>query len=144
MPVLVHNANCPTADESAHARASENAARSSRPGEPGGEVGATGGLLWIKGHGLFDLSSDLLYPGIRAPAAAKTETSFFGSHVEVQAAALMQKLQATEARLMITHHDGVCGFCRGNLEAMLPYGATLTVRFQRNRKFFTGGVFTGS
>ncbi|MDX3315269.1 polymorphic toxin-type HINT domain-containing protein, partial [Streptomyces sp. ME08-AFT2] len=139
-PVLVHNSNCPTAEERAHARASETAARSSNPGGSSGTDGATGGFLWIEGHGTFDLVSSRPYPGYRPPAGV---ADGYATHVEAQAAALMHHFQAQNARLMITHPNGVCGTCASTIRAMLPTGAELTVRFQHGRRFFTGGVFVG-
>ncbi|WP_218639557.1 hypothetical protein, partial [Streptomyces acidiscabies] len=56
---------------------------------------------------------------------------------------LMQHFQATNARLMVSHPNGVCGTCASTIRAMLPTGAELTVRFQHGRRFFTGGVFVG-
>ncbi|MGX1638153.1 polymorphic toxin-type HINT domain-containing protein, partial [Streptomyces albidoflavus] len=112
---LVHN--CSTPDERAHARASENAAYSSRP-----DV-ATGGYLWVQGHGEFDLASDRLHPLIRAnrgaiPAAASPGGGqFFGSHVEVQAATIMRILAkqsgsgGLSGRLMVSKPGGPCSFC---------------------------------
>ncbi|MFD8966406.1 RHS repeat-associated core domain-containing protein [Streptomyces sp. NPDC059568] len=139
--VLVHN--CTTADERAHARASENAAHSSRP-----DV-ATGGYLWIKGHGEFDLSSDRLHPLIRAnmneiPAAASPgDGKFFGSHVEVQAATIMRILakqsgsgsEGLFGRLMVSKPGGPCGFCMPNVAGMLPANSSLAVRSQRGQVF---------
>jgi RHS repeat-associated protein len=141
--VLVHNNNCPTLDERAHARASENAARSSRPDQ------ATGGYLSINGHPTFDLASDRLHPLIRAnmdeiPAAARPGGGrFFGSHVEVQAATLMRILAKQagpnaprmEARLMVSKPGGPCSFCASNLAGMLPRNSSLTVHSQLNQIF---------
>ncbi|MEF2528340.1 polymorphic toxin-type HINT domain-containing protein [Streptomyces sp. CS62] len=140
-PVLVHN--CGTADERAHARASANAAFSSRPHV------ATGGYLWIKGHGEFDLSSDRLHPLIRAnmdqiPAAASPGGGkFFGSHVEVQAATIMRILtkqsgsgsEGLVGRLMVSKPGGPCGFCGPNVPGMLPTNSSLAVRSQLNQVF---------
>ena len=144
-PVLVHNNSCPTPDEAAHARASENAARSSRPGAPDdARPGATGGYLWIQGHGRFDLASDRLHPLLNRgdiPAGAIFDDGrFYGSHVEVQAAALMNKLKKAGdprmvARLMVSKPGGPCGFCRNNVEGMLPSNSQLSVRSQLNQVF---------
>ncbi|MDI3342299.1 polymorphic toxin-type HINT domain-containing protein [Streptomyces sp. AJ-1] len=136
---LVHN--CSTPDERAHARASENAAYSSRP-----DV-ATGGYLWVQGHGEFDLASDRLHPLIRAnrgaiPAAASPGGGqFFGSHVEVQAATIMRILAkqsgsgGLSGRLMVSKPGGPCSFCAPNVAGMLPGNSSLVVRFQRGRVF---------
>ncbi|WP_277394676.1 polymorphic toxin-type HINT domain-containing protein, partial [Streptomyces albidoflavus] len=136
---LVHN--CSTPDERAHARASENAAYSSRP-----DV-ATGGYLWVQGHGEFDLASDRLHPLIRAnrgaiPAAASPGGGqFFGSHVEVQAATIMRILAKQSGsggltgRLMVSKPGGPCSFCAPNVAGMLPGNSSLVVRFQRGRVF---------
>ncbi|MER6102544.1 RHS repeat-associated core domain-containing protein [Streptomyces sp. NPDC001832] len=136
---LVHN--CSTADERAHARASENAAYSSRP-----DV-ATGGYLWVQGHGEFDLASDRLHPLIRAnmgeiPAAASPGGGkFFGSHVEVQAATIMRILAKQSGsggltgRLMVSKPGGPCGFCAPNVAGMLPGSSSLAVRSQRGQVF---------
>ncbi|MFB7468246.1 polymorphic toxin-type HINT domain-containing protein [Streptomyces sp. NPDC056224] len=136
---LVHN--CSTADERAHARASENAAYSSRP-----DV-ATGGYLWVQGHGEFDLASDRLHPLIRAnmgeiPAAASPGGGkFFGSHVEVQAATIMRILAKQSGsggltgRLMVSKPGGPCGFCTPNVAGMLPGSSSLAVRSQRGQVF---------
>ncbi|MFE7330782.1 DddA-like double-stranded DNA deaminase toxin [Streptomyces sp. NPDC057565] len=143
-PVLAHNSTCPTTDERAHARASENAAYSKEPDQ------STGGLLWIKGHGeLFDLSSDRLHPLIRAnrnemPAAARPGPNrFYGSHVEVQAATIMRILakqagsggEGLVARLMVTKPGGPCGFCSSKVAGMLPANSSLTVRSQLGQVF---------
>ncbi|WP_436532489.1 LamG-like jellyroll fold domain-containing protein [Actinoplanes sp. HUAS TT8] len=148
-PVLVHNNNCPTPDERAHARASENAAYSTRPGNSTSASGATGGYLWIKGHGTFDLSSDKLHPLIKAnmgdiPAeASPSPGTFFGSHVEVQAATLMRILakqagpgaSKMEARLMVSKPGGPCSFCSLNVAGMLPKDSALVVRYQLRQVF---------
>ncbi|MCW8215706.1 MULTISPECIES: DddA-like double-stranded DNA deaminase toxin [Streptomyces] len=110
------------------------------PGGSTGKKGATGGFLWIEGHGTFDLVSSSPYPGYRAPAGF---ADGYETHVEAQAAALMHHFQAKNARLMISHPDGVCGTCASTIRAMLPTDAELTVRFQHGRRFFTGGVFVG-
>ncbi|WP_203823627.1 LamG-like jellyroll fold domain-containing protein [Actinoplanes palleronii] len=148
-PVLVHNNNCLTPDERAHARASENAAYSTRPGNSTSKSGATGGYLWIKGHGTFDLSSDKLHSLIKKnmdeiPAEARPDPdTFFGSHVEVQAATLMRILAKQagqgapklEARLMVSKPGGPCSFCLPNVAGMLPEGSALTVRSQLRQVF---------
>ncbi|MEV8097778.1 LamG-like jellyroll fold domain-containing protein [Kitasatospora sp. NPDC085879] len=145
-PVLVHNCS---PDERAHARASENAARSSRPGNSTSEEGATGGYLWIKGHGEFDLSSDRLHPLIRAnmrdiPASASPAPGkFFGSHVEVQAATIMRILarksgaesEGLVGRLMVSKPGGPCGFCSSEVAEMLPANSSLAVRSQLRQVF---------
>ncbi|MFE2866603.1 RHS repeat-associated core domain-containing protein [Embleya sp. NPDC059259] len=137
-PVLVHNAICRTADEAAHLRASEQAARSSNPGNSTDPEGATGGVLWIRGHGTFDLVSSSPYPGYVVPPGA---VPGYETHVEAQAAALMRKFRATEGRLMISHPRGVCPTCARSLDDMLPQNANLVVRFQNKRRFFQGGKF---
>ncbi|ORT54064.1 hypothetical protein BKD26_36585 [Streptomyces sp. CB03238] len=63
--------------------------------------------------------------------------------MEAQAAALMRRFQASEGRPMIRHPSGVCGTCANTLRVMLPEGASLTVKFQHGRIFFTGGNFVG-
>jgi hypothetical protein len=131
-PVLVHNSNCPTEEERAHARASENAARASNP------ENATGGYLVIDGVGTFDLVSSRPYDGYRPLPGVNPR---YATHVEVQAAALMAKYRATSARLMISHPGGVCGTCADTLRRILPKGVELTVRFQHGRRFYTGGTF---
>ncbi|WP_207936627.1 RHS repeat-associated core domain-containing protein [Actinomadura sp. KC216] len=132
--LLVHN--CPElkAKEAAHRRASETAARSSNPGGPTGVNGTTGGLLWVRGHGLFDLASDSPFPGYTPPPGV---VEGYENHVEAQAAGLMRMLEAQEGRLMISYPRGSCPTCAGSLNDMLPEDATLLVTFQRGRSFFT-------
>ncbi|MFJ2099371.1 polymorphic toxin-type HINT domain-containing protein [Streptomyces anulatus] len=139
--ILVHNSECPTADEKAHARASENAARSANPGGSKGQEGATGGVLWIRGHPLFDLSSGHPFKGFVPPAGAKDG---WQTHVEAQAAVLMHRLGASEGRLMISHPGGSCYTCSSTLADMLPTNSTLTVRFQHDRRFYNSVRVTGN
>ena len=140
-PVLVHN--CGDLDD--HVRASENAARSKAPRK------ATGGVLHIEGVGSYDLDSTSLHPDVkedilRSGVGRMDNGDYYGSHVEVQAAFLMQKFggEGAVGRLMITHPLGMCGFCRGNVAGLLPKGASLTVRFGRSGKFYQAGRYFGS
>jgi len=138
--VLVHNC-----DMDNHVRASKNAAYSKDP------QNATGGVLHIEGHGSFDLNSSALHPDVKddilkSGVGRMDDGSYYGSHVEVQAAFLLQKYggEGAVGRLMITHPAGMCGFCRGNVRDLLPAAAALTVRFGRNGKFYQAGRYFGS
>ncbi|WP_127501856.1 RHS repeat-associated core domain-containing protein [Actinoplanes solisilvae] len=137
--VLVHNC-----DMDDHVRASKNAAYSKDP------QNATGGVLHIEGRGSFDLSSSSLHPDVKddilkSGVGRMDNGDFYGSHVEVQAAFLMQKYggEGAVGRLMITHPQGMCGFCRGNVKGLLPAAASLTVRFGRNGKFYQASRYFG-
>ncbi|WP_284044627.1 RHS repeat-associated core domain-containing protein [Actinoplanes sp. M2I2] len=138
--VLVHNC-----DMDDHVRASKNAAYSKEPQK------ATGGVLHIEGQGSFDLNSSSLHPDVKddilkSGVGRMDNGDFYGSHVEVQAAFLLQKYggEGAVGRLMITHPAGMCGFCRGNVAGLLPAAASLTVRFGRNGKFYQAGRYFGS
>ncbi|WP_406490644.1 hypothetical protein OHB06_01065 [Streptomyces sp. NBC_01604] len=71
------------------------------------------------------------------------------SHVEGQAALLMREMDATSGRLLIDNPNGICNWCKTQVNTLLPENATLQVgtplgTVPKTAKWHNSTTFTGN